>query len=264
MSIFKRMMASVGIGSATVDTMLGTDTCMPGHEVRGSVQIRGGGARQQIERISIKVMTEYIRNPKDPKTTQQCVLDSFTIGEALTIEAGATQLIPFTFALPLTTPLTIGHQRVWLATDLDIERALDPTDQDSIQVQPSPALQTMIDAIHSLQFGFKHYACVRNKHAKDEVPFLQQIAFYPGGAFQSRMKELGLFLLPEPRGIGLLVAAGGVDEDPSDWLNTALTVEGRPYRMFCSFEELRGGPEAVAERLQATILEQLREGGTDT
>lgn len=41
MSFFGRMLASVGIGSAKVDTVLEKVTYMPGEVVRGAVRIQG-------------------------------------------------------------------------------------------------------------------------------------------------------------------------------------------------------------------------------
>ena len=65
--MFKKLLASVGIGSAKVDTQLVSDQLLPGEEVRGKVVIQGGGAEQQIEKINLFVMTEAVREKDDRK-----------------------------------------------------------------------------------------------------------------------------------------------------------------------------------------------------
>ena len=51
MSFFNKVFASVGIGAAKVDTKLEKDRVMPGEEVRGIVEIRGGNTEQNIDDI---------------------------------------------------------------------------------------------------------------------------------------------------------------------------------------------------------------------
>jgi sporulation-control protein len=51
MSLFNKVFASIGIGSATVDTKLEKDVFVPGEEIRGIVQIKGGRLEQLIDDI---------------------------------------------------------------------------------------------------------------------------------------------------------------------------------------------------------------------
>ena len=51
MVFFDKVFASVGIGSAAVDTKLEKDTYTPGETVKGAVEIRGGKVDQQVDDI---------------------------------------------------------------------------------------------------------------------------------------------------------------------------------------------------------------------
>ena len=51
MSFFKKVLSSVGIGAAKVDTILLNESCEPGGELEATVMIQGGDIEQQIDSI---------------------------------------------------------------------------------------------------------------------------------------------------------------------------------------------------------------------
>ena len=57
MSLFNKVLASVGIGAATVDTKLERDQVDPGEELKGVVEIRGGNTEQRIDDIYLTINT---------------------------------------------------------------------------------------------------------------------------------------------------------------------------------------------------------------
>ena len=61
MSLFKKVLASVGIGGAKVDTKLERDTLAPGDIGRGIVEIMGGNLEQSIESIYLSLNTTYMK-----------------------------------------------------------------------------------------------------------------------------------------------------------------------------------------------------------
>lgn len=65
MSIFNKVLASVGIGAATVDTKLENSRYTAGDVVRGNVEIMGGNVEQNIDRIYLTLYTTYIREADD-------------------------------------------------------------------------------------------------------------------------------------------------------------------------------------------------------
>ena len=69
MSFFNKVLASVGIGAATVDTKLERDQVVPGEEIKGIVEIRGGNVEQKIDDIYLSVNTQYVKESDDRKVS---------------------------------------------------------------------------------------------------------------------------------------------------------------------------------------------------
>lgn len=53
----KKVLASIGIGNATVDTVLPSTTVTPGESVDAEVRIEGGDAEQAVDRIELELET---------------------------------------------------------------------------------------------------------------------------------------------------------------------------------------------------------------
>ena len=61
MSIFNKVLASVGIGSAKVDTVLEKNLYTAGETVYGKVVIQGGNTEQEIDSINLALKTKYLK-----------------------------------------------------------------------------------------------------------------------------------------------------------------------------------------------------------
>ncbi len=60
MSFLKKTLASFGIGSAKVDSILNQDVLYPGQSVDVSIHVYGGATEQAIDNIDLKLFTRYI------------------------------------------------------------------------------------------------------------------------------------------------------------------------------------------------------------
>jgi sporulation-control protein len=67
---FGRLLSSIGVGAATVDTRLERDELVPGEEVRGVVEVKGGGSEQEVNGIRLEVQTYYKRESGDNTLTE--------------------------------------------------------------------------------------------------------------------------------------------------------------------------------------------------
>ncbi len=81
MSIFKKLLASVGIGAAKVDTRLYDELVIPGEMLNGEVYITGGDVSQEIDDIYLSVATQYKREVDDSTVTEECVLIKYNLSE---------------------------------------------------------------------------------------------------------------------------------------------------------------------------------------
>lgn len=101
MSLFNKVLASVGIGAAKVDTKLHKSTYTLNENISGVVEIVGGSTEQQVDAIYLTLHTNFIREIDDKKIKDEAVLHKFKLTEPFTIQADEKRQIPFSFSLPL-------------------------------------------------------------------------------------------------------------------------------------------------------------------
>ncbi|MCM3724243.1 sporulation protein [Neobacillus cucumis] len=202
MSFFNKVFASVGIGSAEVDTKLEKDTYMPGETVQGVVAIKGGKIDQQIDEIYLALSTTYLRESDDRKYSVTATIDRFRLTTPFTIRANEKRDIPFSFQLPYDTPLSIGRSKVWVTTGLDIKGAVDPSDQDYLKVVPNPLMSAVFNAIDQLGFRIREADCEEApRRLRGRLPFVQEFEFVPtSGLFRGRLDELEVVFFPAGNG----------------------------------------------------------------
>jgi sporulation-control protein len=190
MSMFKKLLASVGIGSAKVDARLHNDSLIPGETVSGEVHIHGGDIEQMIDDIYMYVVTHYEREYDDHKVKEECILVKHRLAERFLLKPKEEKVFPFSFRLPYETPLTLGRQPVYLRTGLDIKNAVDPGDSDFIEVKPHPLMVRVLDAVQSLGFQLFKVDCEYNRYLGRSYPFVQEFEFRPVGPYRGRVEEL--------------------------------------------------------------------------
>jgi sporulation-control protein len=219
----KRVLSSVGIGSATVDTVLPDGSFVPGETVEATVEVEGGSSEQEIEQLNFAFVTRY----RGEEGYEQSVFERFGVAEPFTIGAGDRREIPIEFTVPYGTPLTKGGVTVWLKTGLDIDWALDPTDKDHVEVQPDERMAALFEAVEDLGFGF-HSSEVERTRFGHSHPFAQEFEFRPrSGPFARDLDELELVCAPTADAVqvhleidrrgGLLSEMADTDESRDDF-----------------------------------------------
>ncbi|MGM1047538.1 MAG: sporulation protein [Bacillota bacterium] len=257
MSFFNKMLASVGIGAVEVNTHLEKSSYYPGEDIRGVILIRGGNVDQNVDRIYVKLMTEYIREHDDKKFTESFIIAKVKLSDSLVVKQGDKLEIPFEFPLPLETPLTLSRQPVWLYTGLDIEYAIDPKDRDFIEVTPHPYTSVVLDAVSELGFRFKKATCEHHPRLGRGLPFVQEIEFYPGREYASRITELELIMYLESDRLTVLVEIDRRGRGLSGWLERSFDMDERQCRMILEKSELQKGPTYIAEILKNMLDRQI-------
>ncbi|MCM3588028.1 sporulation protein [Mesobacillus maritimus] len=194
MSLFNKALASIGIGSAKVDTKLENATVAVGEELRGVVNIQGGNTEQKIDEIFLSLHTTYLKEVNDRKQNIPVVIDRFRITESFTIGQGETKKIPFSFILPLDVPISIGRTKVWVTTSLDIKNAVDPKDKDYLKIIPNRMIGEVLNVIENLGFRLREADCEQASYRlRKRMPFIQEFEYVPvNGPFRGRLDELEL------------------------------------------------------------------------
>lgn len=249
MALFNKALASIGIGNAKVDTKLEKARYTAGNVMRGVVEVKGGNVAQEVASIYVAVMTTYERETDDRKVTDEAVVIKEKLNEPFTIGAGETREFPLQMTLPHETPITQGKTRVWVATGLDIKQAVDPSDKDYIEVQPTVIAEEVLDAVRGLGFRLREVEC---QHARlTSYPFVQEFEFVPvTGAYAGKLDELEVtFLQQSEEEANILLQVDKRARGLSGFFSEAMGTDETNVRLRVKRSELSG----LRSKLDETI-----------
>lgn len=255
MSMFKRVLASVGIGAAQVNLMLHQDVVHAGDSISGIVRIQGGRVNQQIDEVNAYVMTRYVREQNDHKRNVDIALAQFRLAGKFTAEAEQVYEFPVTIQIPATTPATMGRTQVWIQTGLDIKEAVDPQDVDRLQVKPHPYSEIILDAVHQLGFRLREVTCEYSPHygRKNGLPFVQEFEFVPTSRFRGHLDELEILFYPDNNGIELLLQIDRKVRGFSSLLAEAAGTDESFVSVRFDHNHLNAGSGHIADQLAGII-----------
>lgn len=184
--VWKKLFASVGVGGASVDTVLHEPNVVPGGVVHGEVRIAGGAVEQTVQHLSVGFLARVEVERGDGEVKKDIEFARQRIGGELQLREGAVHTVPFALEVPWETPLTVltGHHlpgmEIGVTTELALARAVDSGDLDPVHVHPLPAQQALLDAFLGLGFRFKsadlEHGAVRN--TRQRLPFYQEVEFH--------------------------------------------------------------------------------------
>jgi sporulation-control protein len=170
----KKLLASIGIGSAKVDTIILDHEIEIGSNLTGEVHIIGGDIAQHISKIDLDLYTYIIKD--DQKYSYRFAM--MALSDAFVIEPHESRVIPFSLQVPYYTPISAGgSNQVWLETALDIDMALDPSDSDHLNIIPHSAMFDVFESLEEL--GFSMYKVDIEASTLFEWGFIQEFEFKP-------------------------------------------------------------------------------------
>lgn len=159
MQPFKQLLASVGVGSAKIDTQLETLEVQLGDVLKGQLVITGGTVDQDIDDVYISIKAKYKKQGLDSAYYTNGTVSQFKVCERFTIHTSETKRIPFTIQIPLYTPVTDGYSVLWLKTELNIHHAVHQEDEDYLIVSPLPLMQTILNTVTEIGFEKMEVGC---------------------------------------------------------------------------------------------------------
>jgi sporulation-control protein len=260
MGLFRNAMASIGIGSAKVDTILDNDRVQVGSPVTGRISLKGGKIEQKIDNIYLEVRTEYKQESEDDDDeytlTDTVQKITIPIGQAIAPKQQAN--IPFQFILSSEVPITMGKTKVWIHTGLDIKRAIDPTDKDYIEVLPHPYMQVVLNAFQILGFQIRE---VENEsvNSTSEKEFVQEFEFVPkSGMFKGYLDELEVVFAIYNDGIKLWLEIDRKARGLKGLFAEVFDMDETKTNLGIYVQDLQKGPEYIAENLGEFIQSYLK------
>lgn len=241
MSLFAKVLVSVGIGAATVDTKLEKVAFMPGEWMKGIVKITGGSTEQTIDAIYLSLHTTYERETNSKKYTTTALIDRCQLSEPFTVHANEQIEIPFQFHLPEDIPLSAGKTKIWVTTGLDIKKAIDPSDKDYLNILPTPLQSAVFHAVKELGFKLREADCEEApSRYRRRFPFIQEFEFIPvSGYFQGRLDELELTFYPSAQGtMEIMLQVDRRARGLGSLLAEALELDERIVRLMISDQDI--------------------------
>lgn len=212
--MFKKILASVGIGAAKVDTVLETEHLQPGQKFNAVIVIKGGDVDQDISGLDLALMTRVKVEGEDGEYFTNHVIEKWRITDIGMIAAGAEKHIPFEARLHSETPITeinagYNQSHVWLETGLDIDLALDPTDRDALHIYPNDAVSTLMEAMDRLGFSLVK-ADVEKGYLKaptfqSHSGCYQELEYRPNSRSLFGLQEIELSFVPEAHKTHVLI-----------------------------------------------------------
>ncbi|WP_017556446.1 sporulation protein [Nocardiopsis baichengensis] len=214
--VFKRLLAATGIiGGPTIDTVLARPDVRPGERVQGHIDLVGGEAEADVNRIDLELRTRAEVETDEGERLRTVDAGAFGVTGPFVLAPGERRRIPFEYPLSVQAPLTAAWgapmpgSELGLRTHVDIGGALDGTDLDPLLVHPLPPQQAVLDVLRELGFAFFKSDIERGhiKGTRPELPYYQEIEFRPGPAYADRMKELELTFVADERGVRVVIEA---------------------------------------------------------
>jgi len=257
MSMFKKLLASVGIGSAKVDARLSKESFVPGETVNGEVLVVGGDVAQDVDDIYMYLVTHYEREVNDDKVKEECILLKYLLAERFTLQPKEEKVLRFEFQLPYETPLTLGRQPVYLRTGLDIKNAVDPGDSDYIEVKPHPLMSKVLDAVTSVGFQLYKVDCEYNRHLGRNYPFVQEFEYRPTGKYRGGLEELEVIFFLKENELEVLLQIDKRARGFLGALEEAFNLDERYARFRITRDDLSRSTDDIADVIDKLIIRNL-------
>jgi sporulation-control protein len=151
--MFGKIFASVGIGSSKVDTILESNEVVLGNPLDGYILIEGGSVEQKIDGINFELLTKIETKLNGNEIKISKTISKGRLLESFTIQPNEKKKIEFHINIPYHTPLSINSTfPIWLKTSLDIDNAIDPSDEDYLKILPSEVILDCVNIVESLGF----------------------------------------------------------------------------------------------------------------
>ncbi|WP_433544444.1 sporulation protein (plasmid) [Streptomyces sp. CA-294286] len=226
--VFKRLLGSIGVGGPTVDTVLEGGPFLPGGTVRGEVQLIGGKAEFDIERITLELVARVEAEHEDGEAEGVVVFDRIHVDGGFRLAANEHRSVAFALTLPWETPVTELRGQplgvvLGVRTELAVAGAKDKGDLDQLTVQPLPVQEAVLEALGQLGFGFKsadlEYGRIGG--TGQQLPFYQEIELTPAPQYAHAMREVEVTFLADPGGVEVVLEAdkpGGIFSSGRDAL----------------------------------------------
>ncbi len=243
--MFKKLLASVGIGSASVNLELPKTTAELGSTMNGVVKIKGGSIEQEVEQIYINLVLISHYGEGDETRSITKTVSTIKVADKMILLPGQEETLPVAIKIPWNVPITCGRTKYFLKTGLDIDDALDPTDHDDIKVVPNKYMQMLFDAIDMLGFRPKHGSGDYNGR-------YQEFEFRPTSFMGRELDEIEIYPSADEQAINGVMQIDKRNRGLLGVLMDDLELDERFVRFSLNYAQMVGVPQ-VAQTIKEII-----------
>ena len=173
--VFRKLLASLGLGGVEADTVLLPQPAAPGGALTGQVNLR---VKSDTE-ISAITLILVANGPGG-----ELELARHPVAGALTLAGGAHQAVPFSVPVPVHVPFTLLYGQplpgfsIGVRTELAVASGSAKGDFDPVRVDATPAHQQIMDALGTIGARFARNEIRPGAQVGLPVPAAQAITFY--------------------------------------------------------------------------------------
>ena len=198
--MFRKILASIGIGAARIDLALPKARFAAGEVLNGQLRIEGGMIDQKVDKVYLRLLLTSSFKKGDHMQSVTREFASASIAEGFEVKSGSgVQSFPVRFMIPEAIPVSAYATKYYLVTGLDIASAVDPKDTDGIEVLPGQRQAVVMLAIEK-QLGFR-----RKPRTGEYNGRFQEFEYRPGSFMLGKLDELEVVYQVERDGIRLFM-----------------------------------------------------------
>ena len=201
--MFKNVLSSLGIGGASVDTVLESTDVVVGELLRGEVRIKTGEVEQNIRGVVLELVTRCLVETRgDDKGHAEIVIASGTVAPGL-VGARKETSIPVDLEVPASAPISIGSTSSVLRTRLEVAKAIDPRDSDRVRLLPNRAMSAVLEGMAAA--GFRLAETEVEYNPRRAHPFVQEFDFRPRSLSDFGVEEVEISFVPIAGGVQVML-----------------------------------------------------------
>ncbi|MBC6462101.1 sporulation protein [Actinomadura sp. HBU206391] len=220
-------MWAFGVGGPSVDTVLASPHCRPGEHLSGDVRIAAADFDVEVQQVTLGLVTRVESERAEGEGVGTSEFHRLEVSGSFQLRAGASKTIPFRLPVPWETPVTevygqhLHGMTIGVRTELAIAKAVDKGDLDEVSVRPTSSQQRVLEAFSQPGFQFKGADVELGQiyGAPQQLPFYQEIEFYPPPDYQGSVNEVELTFVAGPGGLMVVLEAdkrGGMFHSGTD------------------------------------------------
>ncbi|MBB2911563.1 sporulation-control protein [Streptosporangium becharense] len=209
------MLGALGVGAPSVDTVLAAHRVQPGAPLTGEVRVKAGEYDADIEYVALGLIARVESERTESERIGTMEFLRSEVAGPFRLRKNEDRVIPFQLPTPWEMPVTeiqgrrLNGMALGVRTELAIASAVDKGDLDPLDIVPLDSQEAVLRAFSEMGFRFRsadlEEGYIRN--SKQELPFYQEIEFYPPSHYAGGISEIELTFVTTAADLDIVLEA---------------------------------------------------------